>query len=677
MPRRDLLARAGNWVANTLRSAGRTGIREEKEADPGARKRVLIVGSPNVGKSVLFNRLTGRYVVVSNYPGTTVEVSRSRMTLDGEEVDVVDTPGMYSLRPISDEERVGRRLLLNEHADVVLHVVDAKNLTRMLPFTLQLIECGLPVALVVNMLDEAQRLGITVDLKRLREALGIPVAGISALRNAGMDQVRALIRAPRASPTQTAPVTYDDTVEAAVGAVAGALPGGDPVAPRGLALLLLQDDPELAQNRATDGDAGRALAAGRDALGDGVETTVALRRHATARELAEAAMHVAGSGKLGLAERLSRLCTSPVTGVPVLALVIWFGLYQFVGVFGGGTLVGLLEKGLFHGIINPWVEAHVRQCVPWPWLASLFVGDYGIWTLGVTYAVALVFPIVGTFFLAFSVLEDSGYLPRLAMLVDRLFKSIGMSGKAVIPIVLGFGCDTMATLVTRILETRRERIIATFLLSLAIPCSAQLGVMTALLAGHSLAFGLWTGIMVGIFLLVGYLSARLMPGDAAQFAIELPPLRLPSPGNVAIKTLSRMHWYFLEVLPLFVLASVGIWLAQMAGLFAVAIRALEPVVHLLGLPSASAEAFLFGFFRRDYGAAGLYRLHQSGVLDGRQLLVSVVALTIFLPCVAQFLMVKKERGARAALGMSAFIFPFAVGIGALLNWALTTLRIAL
>jgi ferrous iron transport protein B len=199
-PGRDFLARAGGWVANTLRSAGRTGIRDEKEADPGGRKRVLIVGSPNVGKSVLFNRLTGRYVVVSNYPGTTVEVSRSRMTLDGEEVDVVDTPGMYSLRPISDEERVGRRLLLNEPADVVLHVVDAKNLTRMLPFTLQLIECGLPVALVVNMLDEAERLGITVDLKRLRDALGIPVAGISALRNAGMDQVRALIRAPRSTP---------------------------------------------------------------------------------------------------------------------------------------------------------------------------------------------------------------------------------------------------------------------------------------------------------------------------------------------------------------------------------------------------------------------------------------------------------------------------------------------
>ncbi len=365
---------------------------------------------------------------------------------------------------------------------------------------------------------------------------------------------------------------------------------------------------------------------------------------------------------------------SPITGVPILALVLWFGLYQFVGVFGGKTLVDLLENGLFGKILNPWMTAHVEHWLPWPWFSSLFVGEYGIWTLGVTYAVALIFPIVGTFFLAFSVLEDTGYLPRLAMLIDRLFKHIGLNGRAVIPIVLGFGCDTMATIVTRILETRRERIIATFLLSLAIPCSAQIGVMTALLAGHPAAFALWGAIMAGIFVLIGLLTAKLLPGEPARFAIEIPPLRWPSPSNIAAKTFARMQWYFMEVFPLFLIASVAIWAGQRLGLFPVLVRALVPVVHLLGLPAKTAEAFLFGFFRRDYGAAGLYRIQETGALTGNQLLIAVVTLTIFLPCIAQFMMVKKERGSRMAWGMAGFIFPFAIAVGATLNLALRILH---
>src|SRR6185503_8082888 len=236
-------------------------------------------------------------------------------------------------------------------------------------------------------------------------------------------------------------------------------------------------------------------------------------------------------------------------------------------VFGGKTLVDLLENRLFGEQINPWMTVHVQKLLPWPWISSLFVGDYGIWTLGVTYAVALTFPIVGTFFLAFSVLEDTGYFPRLAMLIDWLFKRIGLNGKAVIPIVLGFGCDTMATIVTRILETRRERIIATFLLSLAIPCSAQIGVMTALLAGHPGAFAVWIGVMTGIFLIVGFLTSKLLPGQSARFAMEIPPLRWPSLGNIAMKTLARMQWYFMEVFPLFLIASVAIWIGQLIGLF--------------------------------------------------------------------------------------------------------------
>jgi ferrous iron transport protein B len=265
------------------------------------------------------------------------------------------------------------------------------------------------------------------------------------------------------------------------------------------------------------------------------------------------------------------------------------------------------------------------------------------------------------------VLEDSGYFPRLALLVDRTFKRIGLSGRAVIPMVLGFACDTMATMVTRTLETRRERVLATLLLALAIPCSAQLGVILAILAGQPAALAVWTATLVGTFLLVGALGARVLPGERATFHMELPPLRLPRAGNVLVKTASRMQWYFLEVLPLFLLASVLLWALDLTRLLGAITLALGPLVQALGLPAETARIFLFGFFRRDYGAAGLFDLHQAGALDMAQLTVAAVTLTLFLPCVAQFLMMLRERGARVAFGMLAFITPFAFGVGFLLN----------
>jgi ferrous iron transport protein B len=372
-------------------------------------------------------------------------------------------------------------------------------------------------------------------------------------------------------------------------------------------------------------------------------------------------------------DRLGRMLARPVTGVPVLLAVLYFGLYQFVGRFGGGTLVDWLEGAVFQRHVTPFLE-RLFLGLPWPAARALFVGDYGLLTLGLRYAVAIILPIVGTFFLFFSILEDSGYFPRLALLVDRGFKRLGMSGRAVIPIVLGFACDTMATMVTRTLETRRERVLATLLLALAIPCSAQLGVILALLAGQPLAFGVWIGVVVGTFVLIGALAARVIPGEAAPFYMEIPPLRRPRLGNVLTKTYTRMHWYFLEVLPLFLLASVLLWAGELTGVFALAVRGLHPVVAALGLPADTARIFLFGFFRRDYGAAGLFDLERHGLLDPIQLAVAGVTLTLFVPCVAQFLMMVKERGTRTAIGMLAFVTPFAFGVGMLLNLGLRWLR---
>jgi ferrous iron transport protein B len=362
----------------------------------------------------------------------------------------------------------------------------------------------------------------------------------------------------------------------------------------------------------------------------------------------------------------------PIAGIPILLAAI-YGLYEFVGVFGAQVSVDFLENKVFGEYINPIATGVVSSLIPWKLAQDLFVHEYGIITLGFRYAIAIILPIVTTFFMAFSIIEDTGYLPRLAMLIDRLFKKIGLNGRAVIPIVLGFGCDTMATMVTRTLETKRERIIATFLLSLAIPCSAQVGVILALLAGNMKGLWIFVAVMAIIFLLVGFLTAKIMPGGQPLFYMEVPPLRWPKLSNVFTKTYTRVEWYFKEILPLFIVASILIWFGKITGIFDLIVNGLSYPVTWIGLPKEAATAFLYGFFRRDFGAAGLYDLKDSGVLGGIPLVVSVVTLALFMPCIAQFFMTIKERGTKMALAMSAFIFPFAFFVGGLLNQALILL----
>jgi ferrous iron transport protein B len=304
-------------------------------------------------------------------------------------------------------------------------------------------------------------------------------------------------------------------------------------------------------------------------------------------------------------------------------------------------------------------------------LQDLFVHDYGMFTLGLRYAVALILPIVGTFFLMFSILEDSGYLPRLALLLDRVFKKLGLNGRAVIPIVLGFGCGTMATVVTRILETKRERIIATILLGFAIPCSAQLGVVLAMVAQRPRIFALWIVVMVVMFLALGMIAARRVPGKAPAFYLEIPPLRMPRLSNVLTKTYSRMYWYFVEIFPLFLAASAVIWLGTITGIFDLIIRLIQPVVYAMGLPREAAQSLLFGFFRRDYGAAGLFDLLNHGKLDNRQIFISALVISLFLPCIAMFSVMQKERGWRFALGTSAAILVTATSVGIAANLILS------
>ncbi|MFC1672282.1 nucleoside recognition domain-containing protein, partial [Planctomycetota bacterium] len=303
----------------------------------------------------------------------------------------------------------------------------------------------------------------------------------------------------------------------------------------------------------------------------------------------------------------------------------------------------------------------------------LFDKEAGLLSVGVRYAIAIVLPIVAYFFFFFGLLEDSGYLPRLAATADRFFKRMGLSGKAALPMVLGLGCGTMAVLTTRILETRKQRLIAIVLLTLGVPCSAQLGITTAVLAQVSiLATLIYAGVILSQIFLVGTIASRLIPGEPADFLLEVPPMRLPSPRNILTKTGHRLIWYLKEAVPLFLAGTAILFVTRRLGILGFMERTLEPVVGgLLGLPREAAQGFLAGFLRRDYGAVMVFDLFKAGTMGANQALVALTVITLFVPCLAQFLIIVKEQRIPRAIAIVVFVVVQAITVGTILNWILT------
>ena len=489
----------------------------------------------------------------------------------------------------------------------------------------------------------------------------------------------------KASPIK---IEYDDRMKSALEQIEGHLHGDYEISGRMIGLLLLQDDHDTHERvKEVEGEEYEIIQSIIDEVkssySHSLNYLITMSRQSKVRELTSDVISAPADRNRGFAEKLSRFMLNPFSGIPIL-LVVLAGIYYSVGVFGAGFCVDWLEGTFFgeadgsEGWILPYIVRLFEKAIPWRVVQDLFIHDYGIITLGVRYAIAIVLPVVGIFFIVFSIIEDTGYLPRLAMLIDRLFKKIGLTGRSVIPMVLGLGCDTMATMVTRTLETKRERVISTFLLALAVPCAAQQAVFLGILSKNLTALLLWVGVVGGELLLVGYLSAKILPGSAPSFYMELPPLRLPKLTNVLTKTYSRMQWYLLEIIPLFVVASVLIWVGRLTKLFDVAIKGLEPVVGFIGLPNNLAEPILYGFFRRDYAAAALYDEATGSVgLTGNEFVIAAVVLTLFLPCIAQFLVMIKERGFKTTMIMIGVILVLAFGTGFLMNTVLNALSVQL
>ena len=561
--------------------------------------RIALVGNPNVGKSVIFGHLTGRYATVSNYPGTTVTITRGRAMVGAEVCDVIDTPGVNALEGVvSEDERITAEMLSNDGAELIVQVADARNLRRALLLTSQIADFGKPMILVLNMLDEARARGVDIHTPALSAFLGIPVVEAVAPEGRGMAELRAAL-------------------------------------------------PQAARVRAAR-DAGIDHLAWADAASERFRTF--------------------GRVSLGrFQEWLGRAVRQPLTGLPILAAALYV-TYLFVGVFGAQTLVQILENGLFGLYINPAASA-LAAYIPSAIVRDFFTGEYGLVTMGLTYSIAIVLPVVTTFFLVFGFFEDSGYIPRLAIFSDRLFRSMGLNGKAVLPMVLGLGCDTMATMTTRILGTPKERLIAITLLALGVPCSAQLATIMGILGGISV-WALLTlfAVVLSQMVLVGFVAARALEGDRSDFIMELPPIRLPRLRNLLTKTALRVRWYLGEAVPLFLFGTALLFLLDRIGALAWLTAAARPLVTgALGLPPDAAQVFVMGFLRRDYGAAGMFKMAHDGSLSGVQAVVALTVMTLFVPCVANLLMIIKERGARVGLAILTFVTIVALGTGTVLN----------
>lgn len=639
---------------------------------------VGLAGNPNVGKSVFFHNFTGVGVDISNYPGTTVEIMEGRTEYREYSVRVIDLPGVYSLGAGAEDEWVARRAILNQDIDVLINVVDASNLERNLYLTLQLIELDIPVVVALNQYDLALRGGIRVNPDTLSDELGVPVVETVANRGENVSEVFSeAVKAgvERREPQREVKMGKDleeiiqslsDHISEELSSTPFDLP------PRALAIMLLEGDEEIVKSVAA-GESGaeivrkaRELAQEvKDRHGEAAAFRIARERHGMASLISEEATEYV-EVEPSLSERISDLTTEVRTGVPII-IGVFFGLLMLL-FYGGGFIEEVLVGG-WEGYVQHNLYTFFQAVSPTSGVAEVL--DIGI-NLGIKGILAVMIPYIFVFFLALAILEDSGYLPRMAYVLDSLMHRLGLHGKAVIPMLGGFGCNVPAIMATRGLTTRRQRLIASFLIVM-IPCSARTAVILGTVGtfvGLLPALSIY-GIILALIFMVGLLLNRFLPGQTSGMVMEIPPLRRPMLKPVLTKTWNRMREFVYVATPLLLLGSFMIGILQVSGVMDWIVEPLSPLTTgLLGLPAVFIVPLLYGIIRKEgalvlllavTGASGL------GTYDPLPLFVFGLVVAIYVPCVGTMAVLKRELGWRDTLIISLFTIFVAILVGSLIN----------
>ena len=562
------------------------------------------MGNPNVGKSVIFSRLTGVRVIASNYPGTTVGYSRGYMKLGEDMAEVIDVPGTYTLDPTSEAEKIASEMVDTGDGDIVVNVVDATNLERNLNLTLQLLERKIPVVVALNMWDDTTHRGIHIDLNKLRELLGVPVIPTVAVTGQGIKELVENI--PGAISPDMSPRSNDERW-AAIGSIT-----------------------------------------------DQVQQ-VTHRHHTWLERLGDASVMPLTGGIIALAVLAGAFLLIRLIGESLINYVLdplfenlWAPVMLRLSDLLGST--GLLHDILIGKLIGGEIE---------------FVESLGLLTTGLYVPFAMVLPYIISFYLILGLLEDVGYLPRLAILMDTIMHRLGLHGYAIIPSMLGMGCNVPAVLSTRILESKRERFIAATLISIAIPCAALQAMIFGLVGEHGVQYvAIVYGTLFMVWVILGIIINRFARGFSPELLIEVPPYRLPPWRTVLQKLWMRASGFLKEAIPIILGAVLIINLLYFLGVFDVIADFMAPVVTgLLGLPKEAVTALVIGFLRKDVALGMLAPLS----LSPEQLVVGSVVLAMFFPCIATFVVLIKELGVVNMLKSTGIMIVSALLVGGLLN----------
>lgn len=579
-------------------------------------KKILLIGNPNVGKSAIFSRLTGARVNISNYPGTTVEFTQGYFKINDEKVMVIDVPGCYSLDPTSKAEEVATKMLSS--GDLVINVIDSTNLERNLYLTLALKEKGIPMIVALNMWDDTKHKGIEIDTKQLEEILQVPIIPTCGLTGEGIKEL------------------VDKTPTASV-----------PQKPNHFKIF--GKEIKLKTNQERWQEIGKIIA----------KVQQLRHRHHT------------------FLETLQDISIKPATGLPLAILVLFFS-FQIIRFIGEG-LIGYILEPFFENIYAPLLMKLSNILGGSGFIHNIVIGQlidgqidfaqsFGLLTTGIFLPIAMVLPYIFSFYLILGFLEDFGYLPRLAVLVDNLMHRLGLHGYAIVPMILGLGCNVPGALSTRILEGKREKFIAATLMSIAIPCMAQLAVIIGLLGERG---GGYLGIvfltLIILWIVLGRLFNHFIKGESPELILEIPPYRIPQPLAVIKKLGMRIEGFILSAVPYVLLGVLVVNILYALGLFDYLAKVLAPILTgLWGLPPTAISALIVGFLRKDVAVGMLGSLE----LTNKQLVIGCTILAIYFPCIATFIVLVKELGIKDMIKSALIMLLTTIIVGTILNLVL-------
>ncbi|MFC1670001.1 FeoB small GTPase domain-containing protein [Spirochaetota bacterium] len=645
---------------------------QKRDLSENSNENFMLLGNINTGKSTIFNKLSSKNVREGNYSGTTVSISSSMIPVDDKNVWLIDTPGADTIYGENEDEIISKKMIFDSIAGNIVFVADAKSMKRSLALFFHYLEYDLPSIFNINMMDEALIHNIDINVDKLSQILGIEINTSVAIEGDGISSLKKkLSKAKKVK----APIKYPEFINNYFHQAAQILKGQS--VSRGILLsLVLDDKPGWEYVKIKCGNTIfsqlqelvlQAVKNSRNYTNKRMDILLLdLYMDEADRVYNETVKEIPGK-KLPFADKFGMWSRNLSTGIPI-AIVIIFFMFLFVGKFGAEFLVGLIEGELFLKIIIPFFKK-ICVLVPYKIFSRLIVGEFGLLSVGLSLAIGIVMPVLLTFYFFFGIIENSGYLPRLAILLNRMSKIIGISGKGILPLIMGFSCTTMAILTTRALDTDKEKNIATFLLVQGIPCAPLLSVMLVLLA----VMPLWTyfflfGIIVLKLFLTGYLVNKIFRGREPDFIMQVPPLRIPKLKGILINSFRRTFLFLKEAIPVFLIATFAVFiLDEVGGLDAIE-SAAEPVISgFIGLPKESVNVLLMSFIRREAGVALLTEFVKKGLFSNIQIIVNLLLISFLIPCINAIIVMFKERGAKVATSICIFVVVYAVLLGAGVN----------